>query len=203
MPILGLIVLLVLLFLRREFVPSQPTQVEGRSSESPEGPGIVPAETPVDNPADAAVLADLFPEEAKNQKAETKIENPEGPGVVPAATPTEIPKADPSVAIDSNRTQSAAVETTRLTTNAAAALPSATVVEPPPKAWPAFTLTGIAVGRERLAILSTGEMLLAGEMSKCGVRVEKVNGASVVFSFGGETKTLRKGEHSDKPADPR
>ena len=76
-------------------------------------------------------------------------------------------------------------------------MPSAAV------AWPTFTLTGIAVGRERLAILSTGEMLLAGEMAKCGVKVEKVNGASVVFSFSGETKTLRKGEHSDKPADPR
>ena len=65
---------------------------------------------------------------------------------------------------------------------------------------PAFTLTGIAVGRERLAILSTGEMLLAGETSKCGVKVEKVNASNVVFAWGSETKTLRKGEHSDKPA---
>jgi hypothetical protein len=57
------------------------------------------------------------------------------------------------------------------------------------------------VGRERLAILSTGEMLVAGETSKCGVKVKTVNAANVVFAWGGETKTLRKGEHSDKPAD--
>ena len=72
---------------------------------------------------------------------------------------------------------------------------------PQPTTWPAFTLTGIAVGRERLAILNTGEMLLAGETAKCGVKVEKVNASSVVFTWGDETKTLRKGEHSDKPAD--
>ncbi len=72
---------------------------------------------------------------------------------------------------------------------------------PQPPVWPAFTLTGIAVGRERLAILNTGEMLLAGETSKCGVKVEKVNASTVVFTWSGETKTLRKGEHSDKPAD--
>ena len=235
MPILGLIVLLALLLLRHEFVSSPPTAETEVESEK----------WKVESSADAAVLSDLFPEEAKSQKPEAK--SPGGPGFVPAATPTESPKleaespgglgsvpaatptespkpeaespggpgsvpaaaltevqkAESSVAIDSNRTQSAAVEANQLPTNAAAT-PSAAVVEPPPpKAWPAFTLTGIAVGRERLAILSTGEMLLAGEMSKGGVKVEKVNGTSVIFSFGGETKTLRKGEQSDKPADPR
>ncbi len=77
-----------------------------------------------------------------------------------------------------------------------------TIAEPPPpQTWPAFTLTGIAVGREHLAILNSGEMLLAGETAKCGVKVEKVQAASVVFSWRGETKTLRKGEQSDKPLD--
>ena len=80
-------------------------------------------------------------------------------------------------------------------------MPSPPPPSPPPAEWPAFTLTGIAVGRERLAILNSGEMLLAGETAKCGVKVEKVDAASVVFSWKGETKTLRKGEQSDKPAD--
>jgi hypothetical protein len=68
--------------------------------------------------------------------------------------------------------------------------------------WPKFTLSGIAVGRERLAMLSSGEMLTAGEIARCGVKVERVEAASVLFSWQGETKTLRKGEQSDKPAAP-
>ena len=57
------------------------------------------------------------------------------------------------------------------------------------------------MGRERLAILDTGEMLTAGERSKCGAVVEAVNVSTVVFSWKGGRKTLRKGESSDKPAD--
>ncbi len=196
MPVIGLLMLLVLLFLRREFVPSQPSQAvtvkkvesEKWEVESSGGPGAVPAAPPVDNPADAAVLSDLFPEEAENLG---------GPGAVPAATPIDIPTDESSVAIDSNRTQSIAIAPNQLST-----LNSQAVEAPPQQpAWPTFTLTGIAVGRERIAVLSTGEMLLAGETSKCGVKVKKVNASTVVFAWGGETKTLRKGEHSDKPAD--
>jgi hypothetical protein len=86
---------------------------------------------------------------------------------------------------------------------APAAQPSNQTAEasPQPLKWPLFTLTGIAVGRERLAILNTGEMLLSGETAKNGVKVKEVNASTVVFAWGGETKTLRKGEHSDKPAD--
>ena len=232
MPVIGLLMLLVLLFLRREFVPSQPSQAvtvkkvksEKWEVESSGGPGAVPAAPPVDNPADAAVLSDLFPEEAENLG---------GPGAVPAATPIDIPTDESSVAIDSNRTQSIAVAPNQLSTlnsqlstsnslstsaasaplreippppepsNGQTVKPSNQAVEAPPQqpAWPTFTLTGIAVGRERIAVLSTGEMLLAGETSKCGVKVKKVNASTVVFAWGGETKTLRKGEHSDKPAD--
>jgi hypothetical protein len=231
MPVIGLLMLLVLLFLRREFVPSQPLQAvtvkkvesEKWEEESSGGPGIVPAAPPVDNPADSSVLSGLFPEEA---------EHPGGPGAVPAAPPVDIPKAEPLVAIDSTRTQSTAGVTNPLSTsnslstsaasaplretppppeppeppepsNGQTVVPSnkATEAAPQQPAWPTFTLTGIAVGRERIAVLSTGEMLLAGETSKCGVKVKKVNASTVVFAWGGETKTLRKGEHSDKPAD--
>ena len=210
MPILGLIVLLALLFLRREFVSSPSTQVEGQRSkvESPGGPGIVPAATPTDVPkAESSVAVD------SNQTQSATVET-NRLSTFDFRLSTNA-AATTSVAIDSNRTQSAAVETNqlstfdfRLSTNVAAATPPAAAVEPvveppPPKAWPAFTLAGIAVGRERIAILSTGEMLVAGETSTCGVKVEKVSGASVVFSLDGETKTLRKGEHSDKPADSR
>ena len=222
MPVIGLLMLLVLLFLRREFVPSQPSpavtvkkvESEKWEVESPGGPGAVPAATTVDNPADAAVLSDLFPEEAKSKKAEA--ESLGGPDIVPAATPVDVPKANPLVATEPNQLStsnslSASSASAPLRenppqpepTNLETVKPSNQVVEAPPQqpAWPTFALTGIAVGRERIAVLSTGEMLLAGETSKCGVKVKKVNASNVVFAWGGETKTLRKGEHSDKPAD--
>ena len=224
MPIVGLLVFLALLFLRRELIPSDsPTaQVEDRRSkvEGLGGSGIVPA--------DAAVLSDLFPEEAESPEglgtapvatpaasrqpeaespggpgavpAGTPAGNSGGPGIVPAATPVNTQKAESLMAIDGNRTQSTAVEVS-LSTNTATLSAAEAMSPQPPKTWPAFALTGIAVGRERIAVLSTGEMLIAGETAKCGVKVEKVNGATVVFTWGGETKTLRKGEHSDKPAD--
>jgi hypothetical protein len=198
MPVIGLLMLLVLLFLRREFVPSQPSQAvtvkkvesEKWEVESSGGPGIVPAAIP--------------------------SESPGGPGIVPAAPPVDVPTAKPSAATEPNPLStsnslsvSAASAPLRETpppsepSNGQTVKPSNQAVEATPQqpAWPAFTLTGIAVGRERIAVLSTGEMLLAGEMSKCGVKVEKVNASNVVFAWGGETKTLRKGEHSDKPAD--
>ena len=68
--------------------------------------------------------------------------------------------------------------------------------------WPLFTLTGIAVGRERLAILDTGEMLVSGEIARCGAKIMNVSTSSVTFAWQGETKTLRKGERSDKVALP-
>ena len=222
MPVIGLLMLLVLLFLRREFVPSQPLQAvtvkkvesEKWEVESSGEPDAVPAATPVDNPADAAVLSDLFPEEVESRKPEA--ESPGGPGIVPAATPVDVPKAKPLAATEPNQLSTS--------NSLSASSASAPLRENPPQpeptirqtvkpsnqaveavsqqpAWPAFTLTGIAVGRERIAVLNTGEMLLAGETSKCGVKVKKVNASTVVFAWGGETKTLRKGEHSDKPAD--
>ncbi len=229
MPVIGLLMLLVLIFLRREFVPLQPSQAvtvkkvesEKWEVESSGGPGAVPAATPVDNPA-AAVLSDLFPEEAESLggpgavPAATSAENPGEPGAVPAATPVDIPKAEPSIATETNQLPtsnslnvSAVSAPLRETpppaepSNGQTVKPSNQAAETSPQqpAWPVFTLTGIAVGRERIAVLSTGEMLLAGETSKCGVKVQKVNAATVVFAWGGETKTLRKGEHSDKPAD--
>ncbi len=225
MPVIGLLMLLVLLFLRREFVPSQPLQAvtvkkvesEKRQEDNSEGLGIIPAETPIDNLADAAVVSDLFPAEAKSKKVDA--ESLGGPGIVPAETPVDVPKAKPSAATEPNQLStsnspsiSVASAPPRETpppfepsgpSNLQAVKPSSLAVEATPQqpAWPAFTLTGIAVGRERIAVLSTGEMLLAGETSKCGVKVKKVNASSVVFAWGGETKTLRKGEHSDKPAD--
>ena len=230
MPVIGLLMLLVLLFLRREFVPSQPVQtVTVKKVESSDDPGIVPTETSVDNPADAAVLSDLFPQESesRNPKAENPggpgivpaaapVENPGGPGIVSAATPVDVPTAKPSAATEPNPLStsnflSASSASTPLREtppqpepiNRQTVKPSNQAVEVSPQqpAWPAFTLTGIAVGRERIAVLSTGEMLLAGETSRCGVKVKKVNASTVVFAWGGETKTLRKGEHSDKPAD--
>ena len=222
MPVIGLLMLLVLLFLRREFVPSQPLQTvtvkkvesEKRQEDNSEGLGIIPAETPIDNLADAAVVSDLFPAEAKSKKVDA--ESLGGPGIVPAETPVDVPKAKPSAATEPNQLStsnslSASSASAPLRenppqpepTNRQTDEPSNQAVEAPPQqpAWPAFTLTGIAVGRERIAVLSTGEMLLAGETSKCGVKVKKVNASSVVFAWSGETKTLRKGEHSDKPAD--
>ena len=217
MPILGLIVLLVLLFLRREFVSSSQQAAVRKVVES--------EKWKVENAEDAAVISDLFPEEGRGNREEgtgkreqgtgnreedksdnaqitdhePATSNPLGASVTsaplrenpPPSEPPEPPKppkpSEPSEL--SNR------QTVKSSNQAAKTVPQPAVT------WPSFTLTGIAVGRERLAILNTGEMLLAGETARCGVKIVKVNAATVVFAWGGETKTLRKGEHSDKPAD--
>ena len=236
MPLLGLIVFLVLLFLRNEFVPQ---------AEKP----VRPVRTPL---SDTAVVDDLFPEPPREDPAPSQpvsdttaqvsdTESPrEGrassrpvPDTTAQVPDTESPRegrassrpvSDTTTLPDTEspwegRASSRPVsDTTTLPDTeppregrASSGPPPAPAQvsdtmpspppPPPPAEWPAFTLTGIAVGRERLAILNSGEMLLAGETAKCGVKVEKVDAASVVFSWKGETKTLRKGEQSDKPAD--
>ena len=182
MPLLGLIVFLVLLFLRNEFVPQ---------AEKP----VRPVRTPL---SDTAVVDDLFPEPPREDPAPSQ----------PVSDTTTLPNTEsPREGRASSRPPTSAGEGPASSgpppapAQVSDTMPSPPPPSPPPAEWPAFTLTGIAVGRERLAILNSGEMLLAGETAKCGVKVEKVDAASVVFSWKGETKTLRKGEQSDKPAD--
>ena len=50
-------------------------------------------------------------------------------------------------------------------------------------------------------MLSNGEMLGDGELSRTGVRVLRVTSAGVWFEWHGQTNLLRKGESSDKPVD--
>ena len=225
MPVLGLIMLLVLLFLRREFAPSTPQATVRKVVES--------EKWKVESAEDAAVISDLFPEEGTgnreqgignreqgigNREQETgKREQGTGSGGEDKSDDAQITDHEPatsnslsaSVASAPPRENPSPSEPSKPLnssepSNRQTVKPSNPGAEAPPQqpaTWPAFTLTGIAVGRERLAILNTGEMLLAGETAKCGVKVEKVNASTVVFAWGGETKTLRKGEHSDKPAD--
>ena len=227
MPLLGLIVFLVLLFLRNEFVPQ---------AEKP----VRPVRTPL---SDTAVVDDLFPEPPREGRASSRpvsdttaqVPDTESPregraSSRPVSDTTTLPNTEspregrassrPPTSAGEGRASSRPVsDTTTLPATeppregrassgpppapaqVSDTMPSPPPPSPPPAEWPAFTLTGIAVGRERLAILNSGEMLLAGETAKCGVKVEKVDAASVVFSWKGETKTLRKGEQSDKPAD--
>ncbi len=199
MPLLGLIVFLVLLLLRNEFTP--PAEEPSR-----------PVRTPL---TDTAVVEDLFPngpdkpdKPASSKPPTTKVPSPqpddsttrrsddpttqEGPAS--SGPPTaKVPSPKP----DDSTTRRSDDPTIRRPDDPTIRRPD----DPTPLVWPAFTLNGIAVGREKLAILNSGEMLQAGETAKCGVKVEKVNAATVVFSWKGETKTLRKGEQSDKPAD--
>ena len=211
MPLLGLIVFLVLLFLRNEFVPQ---------AEKP----VRPVRTPL---SDTAVVDDLFPEPPREGRASSRpvpdttaqVPDTESPregraSSRPVSDTTTLPNTEslregrassrpPTSAGEgpaSSGPPPAPVQVSD-TAQVSDTMPSPPPPSPPPAEWPAFTLTGIAVGRERLAILNSGEMLLAGETAKCGVKVEKVDAASVVFSWKGETKTLRKGEQSDKPAD--
>ena len=204
MPVLGLIMLLVLLFLRREFAPSTPQATVRKVVES--------EKWKVESAEDAAVISDLFPEEGtgnreqgtgsggedKSDDAQITDHEPATSNSLSASVASAPPRENPSPSEPSKPLNSSEPS------NRQTVKPSNPGAEAPPQqpaTWPAFTLTGIAVGRERLAILNTGEMLLAGETAKCGVKVEKVNASTVVFAWGGETKTLRKGEHSDKPAD--
>jgi hypothetical protein len=74
---------------------------------------------------------------------------------------------------------------------------------PPPAEtpWPLFTVKGFAVGENSLAMLSNGEMLGEGELSKTGARLLCVTPEGVWFEWRGQTNMLRKGESSDKPID--
>jgi hypothetical protein len=214
MPVIGLIMLLVLLFLRREFVPREraeddlprtprkvedPAPVLSRDDPSREE-GTGNREEGIENPSadgrdearpsqvivEGIELSNGAPVQVQREADEPSALRQEAPPPTspPSGGPTSLGDAAPNLA-------------------APAAQPSNQTAEasPQPLKWPLFTLTGIAVGRERLAILNTGEMLLSGETAKNGVKVKEVNASTVVFAWGGETKTLRKGEHSDKPAD--
>ncbi len=177
--------LLVLLFLRREFVPQERDEIElphtpRKVEETAAEPMVVPHD-------DGAHGMSAEPD-ASAGRMPALPGNGENSHSLCASDSSAAPREKSAPPQLSNR------QTVKPSNQAVEA-------EPQPHVWPAFTLTGIAVGREKLAVLSTGEMLLAGEASKCGVKVEKVNASTVVFAWGGETKTLRKGEHSDKPAD--
>jgi hypothetical protein len=65
--------------------------------------------------------------------------------------------------------------------------------------WPLVAIKGIAFGRERLVILDTGEMLSAGERSRTGVRVVRIEPDCAWIAWHGATNMLRKGEDSSKP----
>ena len=191
MPLLGIIVLLILLFLRRELIPRDDVgQWEGVPDDDivKEEPAVVELETAkpmvVSDGADSQVVVELDKPAAEPDVADSKAD------VEPERKSEEPEEARGQVDAETEKP---------------AAIPAAKPEPPPATAaaphWPGFTLSGIAVGRERLAILDSGEMLTAGETAKCGVKIERVESASVTFSWKGETKTLRKGEQSDKPAD--
>ena len=65
--------------------------------------------------------------------------------------------------------------------------------------WPLVAIKGIASGRERLVVLDTGEMLSAGERSRTGVRVVRIEPDCAWIAWHGATNMLRKGEDSSKP----
>lgn len=84
----------------------------------------------------------------------------------------------------------------------AGAAPDAPVAAGAPDAvppWPLVAIKGIASGRERLVVLDTGEMLSAGERSRTGVRVVRIEPDCAWIAWHGATNMLRKGEDSSKP----
>ena len=207
MPILGIIVLLVLLFLRREFVPQERDGIE--LPHTPRKVEETAAEPMVLSHDDGAhgedASAGRMPALPGGDTSAGRMPALPGGDTSAGRMPALPGNGENSHSLGASDSSAAPREKSAppQPSNRQTVKPSnqAVEAEPQPHVWPAFTLTGIAVGREKLAILSTGEMLLAGETSKCGVKVEKVNASTVVFAWGGETKTLRKGEHSDKPAD--
>ena len=255
MPLLGIVVLLILLFLRRELIPRQiendELRIESFGTDGGEKPEAQEPALERDSPparpqarGDGGALGESAPpEQVESGKLKVKSDGePDGEAPPEASAGENAPAARPQPDEESGTPGESAsperVESGKLKVesdgepggeappaaraggNAPAARPQSgeeggapgesappaetakpEAREPVAKEWPKFTLSGIAVGRERLAMLSTGEMLTAGEVAKCGVKVEKVESASVVFSWRGETKTLRKGEQSDKPAD--
>ena len=231
MPLLGIVVLLILLFLRRELISAGRDGMEGgapgdsvlpNNAEPQMGEQVSGWDAPAARPQrgadeDGAPGGSALPENVEPEKGD------QAPGRdAPAARPqhdadedgapgeSALPEiAEPEKGEQAPGRDAPAARPLRGTDEDGAPGGSASSAEtakpetrePVAKEWPMFTLSGIAVGRERLAMLSSGEMLTAGEVAKSGVKVEKVESASVVFSWRGETKTLRKGEQSDKPAD--
>jgi len=61
------------------------------------------------------------------------------------------------------------------------------------------TVKGIAHGRENLVMLDTGEMLADGELSRCGIRVARIDLGRAWLAWRGVTNVLRKGESTAKP----
>ena len=48
-------------------------------------------------------------------------------------------------------------------------------------------------------MLDTGEMLAAGELSRCGLRVARIDPGRAWLAWRGVTNMLRKGESTAKP----
>lgn len=211
MPFLALLVLIALIYLRCEFAGKHDRRMTAEELDALElaempvnaVPAVemtnevaavptnaIPAPKPVVTNAPAvklhvapAVTNDVAPKTAVTELAAPKPVATNAPSARLAAAPSATNDVAP---------KTAASAPARATNVAQKAEP------PPPLQWPLFTLTGIAVGREGLALLDTGEMLIAGELSRTGVKVVKVASSTVTFSWKGETKTLRKGERSDK-----
>ncbi len=118
----------------------------------------------------------------------------------PSPAPMPIADAEPTAVAPAPMTPAGEIAAP---SGPAVAMPDIAPTNPPAAdtAWPLFTVKGFAVGDNSLAMLSNGEMLGEGEMSKTGARVLRVTPRGVWFVWRGQTNLLRKGESSDKPLD--
>lgn len=183
MPILAIVVFLALLFLKREFVHERPTYT------APDINGIEPAIPVV---ARKVTIDEQIP--VANTELDSAI----------AIITNDVTAANTTNQVEKTTDIIADINNTNFVSNIATNPPAPQVTTPTTSnaaVWPDFTLNGIALGREKLAILNSGEMLTAGDTAKCGVKVISVDTTSVTFTWNGEKKTLRKGEKSDKAAD--
>lgn len=198
MPFVAIIIFLVLLYARRAIVQIG----AGPSAAEPAAVELAPApKAPVAPPAPQAVLA--TPVVARPAPVAAPGVSPAAPAKSDApvmqAAPASVPAAPKAVPAPPPVAAPVAVPAPP---QVAAPVAVVTPPAPPkPEPWPLFKLKGIATGSENLVILDSGEMLAAGEKSKIGVTVHRVESAQATFSWKGERKTLRRGETSDKVAD--
>lgn len=160
-----------------------------------------------------AAAAAAQPEAAPALQPEASLVSPPGAPAAPRpetaqALPPETPSA-PRVVVVTNLVVAPPPEASVAGAGAVASAPPAaeeaagaavasdTPGEIPP--WPMVAVKGIAFGREQLVVLDTGEMLAAGERSRTGVRVARIEPDGAWIEWHGVTNMLRKGEDTTKP----
>ena len=180
--------MIILLFIAVAWMMLRMSRMEGK------GPRHAPAAAAASQPEAAPAL-----------QPEASPVSPPGAPAAPRpetaqALPPETPSA-PRVVVVTNRVVAPPPEASIAGAGAVTSAPPAAARDTPGEIppWPMVAVKGIAFGREQLVVLDTGEMLAAGERSRTGVRVARIEPDCAWIEWHVVTNMLRKGEDTSKP----